>query len=105
MHRTVVLASVDVVSAVTTDDLSRPTPCAGWNLSDLLTHMTVQHRGFAAAAHGLGADPRLMVKYRAQLERWVSSARAAGLDGDDLHTLVTSVLAEHQLVRAAGAGA
>jgi uncharacterized protein (TIGR03086 family) len=57
MHRAAVLASVDVVSAVTTDDLLKPTPCAGWNLSDLLAHMTVQHRGFAAAAHGRGADP------------------------------------------------
>jgi uncharacterized protein (TIGR03086 family) len=56
LHRTAVLASVDVVSAVTADDLSRPTPCAGWNLADLLTHMTVQHRGFAAAARGHGAD-------------------------------------------------
>ena len=41
---------------LTTDDLSRPTPCAGWNLADLLAHMTVQHRGFAAAAVGRGAD-------------------------------------------------
>ena len=49
------LASVDVVSAVTPDDLSRATPCDGWNLADLLTHMTVQHRGFAAAARGHGA--------------------------------------------------
>ncbi|OBK32590.1 TIGR03086 family protein [Mycobacterium sp. 1245111.1] len=56
LHRIAVLSSVDVVSAVTTADLSRPTPCAGWNLADLLTHMTVQHRGFAAAARGHGAD-------------------------------------------------
>lgn len=56
VHRTAVLASVDVVSAVTTDDLSRPTPCGGWNLAGLLAHMTVQHRGFAAAARGQGAD-------------------------------------------------
>jgi uncharacterized protein (TIGR03086 family) len=56
LHRIAVLASVDVVSAVTTDDLSRPTPCAGWNLADLLAHMTVQHRGFAAAARGEGAE-------------------------------------------------
>ncbi len=50
------LASVDVVSTVTVDDLSKTTPCAGWNLADLLTHMTVQHRGFAAAARGRGGD-------------------------------------------------
>ena len=36
---------------------TEPTPCEGWTLADLLAHMTVQHRGFAAAARGLGADP------------------------------------------------
>jgi uncharacterized protein (TIGR03086 family) len=55
-HRIAVQVSVDVVSAVTADDLRRPTPCAGWDLGDLLAHMTVQHRGFAAAARGHGAD-------------------------------------------------
>jgi uncharacterized protein (TIGR03086 family) len=59
LHRIAVMASVDVVSAVTPDDLSRVTPCAGWSLADLLTHMTVQHRGFAAAARGHGADPAI----------------------------------------------
>ena len=48
------LASIDVVAEVTRDDLGRPTPCAGWNLLDLLAHMTVQHHGFAAAARGGG---------------------------------------------------
>ena len=55
-HRTAVAASVDVVNAITRDDLNRPTPCAGWNLAALLTHMTVQHYGFAASARGGGAD-------------------------------------------------
>lgn len=55
-HRPAVTASVDIVNAVTLDDLDRPTPCAGWNLADLLAHMTVQHYGFAAAARGNGAD-------------------------------------------------
>ena len=59
MHRVAVLASVDVVSTVTVDDLSKATPCAGWSLADLLTHMTVQHHGFAAAARGHGADPAI----------------------------------------------
>lgn len=52
LHRTAALASVDAVNAVTRDDLVRPTPCAGWDLATLLAHMTVQHRGFAAAARG-----------------------------------------------------
>ncbi len=55
-HRLAVLHSVDVVNTVTRADLDRPTPCAGWNLGTLLAHMTVQHRGFAAAARGNGAD-------------------------------------------------
>jgi len=54
-----VLASVDIVAAVTRDDLRRSTPCAGWNLVDLLAHMTVQHHGFAAAARGGGDSPAI----------------------------------------------
>jgi uncharacterized protein (TIGR03086 family) len=56
LHRIVVMNSVEVVSSVTADDLAKVTPCDGWNLADLLIHMTVQHRGFAAAARGHGAD-------------------------------------------------
>jgi uncharacterized protein (TIGR03086 family) len=56
-HRAAVLASVDVVDNVSAEDLRRATPCDGWNLSQLLAHMTVQHHGFAAAARGDGADP------------------------------------------------
>src|SRR5262245_21734239 len=56
-HRAAVLASVDTVAVVTPNDLQRSTPCDGWNLGRLLSHMTVQHRGFAAAARGDGADP------------------------------------------------
>jgi uncharacterized protein (TIGR03086 family) len=56
LHRIAVLASVDAVSLVTADDLALATPCVGWNLADLLAHMTVQHRGFAAAARGHGDD-------------------------------------------------
>jgi uncharacterized protein (TIGR03086 family) len=48
--------SVEIVAQVASDDLDRPTPCAGWDLRALLAHMTVQHRGFAAAAAGQGAD-------------------------------------------------
>ncbi|WP_078327551.1 DinB family protein [Mycobacteroides salmoniphilum] len=39
-HKAAVLASADIVSTITVDDLRRPTP---------LRHMTVQHRGFAGA--------------------------------------------------------
>lgn len=59
LHRTAVLHSVAVVEAVTAADLDRPTPCAGWTMADLLAHMTVQHRGFAASVRGNGADARI----------------------------------------------
>ncbi|OBF61774.1 TIGR03086 family protein [Mycobacterium sp. 852002-51971_SCH5477799-a] len=56
-HREAVLATIDLVERVSTSDLERPTPCSDWNLLELLAHMTAQHRGFAAAAYGAGADP------------------------------------------------
>lgn len=59
LHRVAVLRSVEAVDAVRTSDLVRPTPCVDWTLGDLLAHMTVQHRGFAAAARGHGSDEAL----------------------------------------------
>jgi uncharacterized protein (TIGR03086 family) len=56
LDRRAVEETVRVVSHATSDSLARPTPCTEWNLSDLLAHMTAQHRGFAAAARGHGAD-------------------------------------------------
>jgi len=56
LNETAVRHSMDVVARVTAEDLGRPTPCAAWTLADLLGHMTVQHRGFAAAAAGDGAE-------------------------------------------------
>src|SRR5258708_1703702 len=56
LHRIAVLHSIDIVNTAARDDLVRPTPCGDWTLLDLLAHMTVQHRGFAAAARGSGAD-------------------------------------------------
>ncbi|MGP8296890.1 TIGR03086 family metal-binding protein [Streptomyces inhibens] len=56
LHAQAVRDSVTLVRRVTPDALSRPTPCSAWALSDLLAHMTAQHRGFAAAALGQGQD-------------------------------------------------
>lgn len=56
-HREAVLATIDIVQRVSTGDLERRTPCSDWNLLELVAHMTAQHRGFAAAAQGDGADP------------------------------------------------
>jgi uncharacterized protein (TIGR03086 family) len=56
LNRRVVDYSVEIVSQLTADHLDHPTPCEEWTVADLLAHMTVQHRGFAAAARGNGAD-------------------------------------------------
>ncbi|MBM2620616.1 TIGR03086 family protein [Actinoplanes sp. LDG1-06] len=47
-----VRAGVALVARVTDADLTRTTPCAGWDLAALLEHMTDQHHVFAAAAVG-----------------------------------------------------
>jgi uncharacterized protein (TIGR03086 family) len=56
LDRITVVRSVELVRQANVTDLDRPTPCAGWSLGDLVDHMTAQHRGFAAAAAGLGAE-------------------------------------------------
>jgi uncharacterized protein (TIGR03086 family) len=56
-HGVAMMNSVSLVDAVRTADLDALTPCAGWKLLDLLAHMTVQHRGFAASARGFGDQP------------------------------------------------
>ncbi|WP_345217755.1 TIGR03086 family metal-binding protein [Georgenia halophila] len=58
-HVRAVDLTVDAVRPITTDQLARRTPCADWNLAELLDHMTVQNHGFAAAAAGAGADEDL----------------------------------------------
>ncbi|KAA0109784.1 TIGR03086 family metal-binding protein [Mycolicibacterium sp. P1-5] len=75
-HRTAVLATIDLVNIVQPADLGRPTPCAGWDLADLLAHMTVQHRGFAAAARGRGHD----------LDRWQAESVADAVRHDPRRT-------------------
>ena len=51
-----VSTSVALLDGLEAADLARPTPCAEWTLRGLLTHMTTQHYGFAAAARGDGGD-------------------------------------------------
>ncbi len=53
-----VLESIDpTMRQITADHLSRPTPCAGWTLGDLVRHMAGSHFGWAFAARGDAPDP------------------------------------------------
>jgi uncharacterized protein (TIGR03086 family) len=91
LHRRAVQCSVEIVSAVTADQLGWPTPCAGWALGDLLGHMIAQHHGFAAAADGsapdlsgwaarpVGDDPA--GEYAAAAQRVITAFGASGVLG------------------------
>ncbi|WP_405730133.1 TIGR03086 family metal-binding protein [Streptomyces sp. NBC_00028] len=57
LDRVAVREAVRVVDLARGADWERDTPCAGWTLRRLVAHMAAQHRGFAAAARGVGADP------------------------------------------------
>jgi uncharacterized protein (TIGR03086 family) len=48
--------TIVITSGITPDQLGLPTPCAGWDLRQLLGHMIGQHNGFAAAARGETSD-------------------------------------------------
>jgi uncharacterized protein (TIGR03086 family) len=89
---TAVRASVSLVERMTPADLGRPTPCAGWTLHGLLTHMITQHYGFAAAAAGqdgsghwklrpLGPDP--VQDYRDAAAAVLAAFAAGGVLGRD----------------------
>ncbi len=61
------------VQALTSADLDRPTPCAGWSVSDLLDHMTVEHLaivGQPAAVDGTSAGTS-QERFEAGCDRWL----------------------------------
>jgi uncharacterized protein (TIGR03086 family) len=55
LHRRALAHCSTVVARVRASDLSRTTPCAPWDLSALLAHLTGQNEGFATAL-SLAAD-------------------------------------------------
>ncbi|WP_405005374.1 TIGR03086 family metal-binding protein [Kitasatospora purpeofusca] len=56
LHTRALELATAVVGTVQPEQLVLATPCAGWPLRRLLEHAVGQHRGFAAAALGAGAD-------------------------------------------------
>jgi uncharacterized protein (TIGR03086 family) len=85
-----VRATVTLVARVTPADLDLPTPCAEWDLGALLAHMTTQHRGFAAAAAGHGADPGVwrptgnpLIEYAEAADQVIAAFAAPGVPERD----------------------
>ena len=74
--------TVRLVAGLTPADLDRPTPCDGWDLGTLLTHMTVQNRGFAGSGSWEmppgGRFPDLVRAYAASAELVLGAFAAPG---------------------------
>jgi uncharacterized protein (TIGR03086 family) len=56
LHRLAMGHSVSVVQRIGDDQWALPTPCSRWNLRQLVEHMILENRGFAAAAGGETSD-------------------------------------------------
>jgi uncharacterized protein (TIGR03086 family) len=77
LHRRSLEIATDFVDAVSQADLTRSTPCAGWDLAALLEHMIGQNHGFAEAISG--ADVTLE-SFAPRTAGDLSSAWAASAD-------------------------
>ncbi len=73
LHHRALMGAATVVALVTDADLVRPTPCAAWDLADLLAHMVGQHRGFAACARDGDAPESAYAPVPFHPETWDAS--------------------------------
>lgn len=91
LHRRALALSGTVIARVRPGDLTRPTPCAGWNLGTLLGHVIGQNHGFAdaiatpdaalAAFADRPPDPGSVLElWQASADRINDAAAAAPLD-------------------------
>jgi uncharacterized protein (TIGR03086 family) len=56
LHLLAMRHSISAVQRIRDDQWTLPTPCSRWNLRQLVEHMTLENRGFAAAADGETSD-------------------------------------------------
>lgn len=73
MHRSALDSAGDVVAGIQAADLSRSTPCDGWDLANLLSHMVGQHYGFAASVRDGGAAASAYRPVPFTAEVWAAS--------------------------------
>src|SRR5262249_6450878 len=79
LSRSALSAAAVPVAAVSTSDLSRPTPCGTWDLSSLISHMIAHNRGWTASALGgpAGAEVWDSVAYSDSFDASASEVSAA----------------------------
>ncbi|HCT78500.1 MAG TPA: TIGR03086 family protein [Micromonosporaceae bacterium] len=85
LHRRTMSQSTEIVSLIKDEQWELPTPCTEWNLRQLVEHMILDNRGFAAAAQGevidrsvwllREFDPGLRVEYARSADDVVTAFR------------------------------
>jgi hypothetical protein len=75
LDRRALAAAGEIIAAVRSDDLDKPTPCRRWPLAGLLEHLVSENRGYAASA--LGAPAIVSIWYSGN-RRAPSSVRPPG---------------------------
>jgi uncharacterized protein (TIGR03086 family) len=88
LHRRALADASTFVQQVDADDLANPTPCADWDLGQLLAHMVGQHLGFAEAVRAGTAGKSAYAPVRFDQQAWAESvdelvaAFAGATEGD-----------------------
>jgi uncharacterized protein (TIGR03086 family) len=87
LHQRAIEGASAYVEGVGGADLTRPTPCAGWDLGTVLAHMVGQHHGFAAAVTDGDAPPeayahrpvagRVLAEWQESADRLLAAFAAA----------------------------
>lgn len=97
LHRQAIADATEIVDEITAADLAKATPCVGWTLGRLLTHMIGQNHGFAEAIEN-GDAPLSAFTYAWTDEHdlhsaWALSTQrlAAAIDSHELDERVTLV--------------
>src|SRR2546423_1837109 len=73
-----------LVGSVSADELSKPTPCEGWDVRALVTHMIGTNGRFATALRGApapaapAADADMVAAYAASADTALQAWRAPG---------------------------
>jgi uncharacterized protein (TIGR03086 family) len=62
------------VGSVSATEWKRPTPCVGWNVTDLVEHMTTEHEAILAPFLGpVEAQTDLSAAFAASADRWIAA--------------------------------
>ncbi len=64
------------IASITDTEMTLPTPCDGWTVADLLTHMNRENAAICGEGQDAGADPRN--RFPSTVDRWLAFFSRAG---------------------------